>query len=299
MPPLLGYHLGYGRGVAQPGSALAWGARGRKFESCRPDQLVTLMRFSKKRLLAGLMLATTCAWSHPAPAQSPVDVPVSAEPSATSDAGNPKDEGALDRLIDEKCPGAMERQRQRRNANVMPAVGGPSRPALRRELLLMTDRDQKLRDAAMAGGDSTAIAAVVEIDAANLQRLKHIVAQDGFPTRSMVGDDGVDAAWLLTQHADSDPTFQARVLKILAARVRRHGLDPSEIAMLTDRVLIHEGKPQRYGTQFGDDGSGLKPGKMEDPAHVDQRRASVGLGPLAEYSCVIRVVYGTPRGAAR
>ncbi len=27
------------RGVAQPGSALAWGARGRGFESRRPDQL--------------------------------------------------------------------------------------------------------------------------------------------------------------------------------------------------------------------------------------------------------------------
>ena len=26
------------RDVAQPGSALAWGARGRKFESCRPDR---------------------------------------------------------------------------------------------------------------------------------------------------------------------------------------------------------------------------------------------------------------------
>ncbi len=26
------------RGVAQPGSALAWGARGRQFESGRPDQ---------------------------------------------------------------------------------------------------------------------------------------------------------------------------------------------------------------------------------------------------------------------
>ena len=25
------------RDVAQPGSALAWGASGRKFESCRPD----------------------------------------------------------------------------------------------------------------------------------------------------------------------------------------------------------------------------------------------------------------------
>ena len=27
------------RGVAQPGSVLAWGARGRVFESHRPDQL--------------------------------------------------------------------------------------------------------------------------------------------------------------------------------------------------------------------------------------------------------------------
>ena len=28
-----------GRGVAQPGSVLAWGARGRVFESLRPDQI--------------------------------------------------------------------------------------------------------------------------------------------------------------------------------------------------------------------------------------------------------------------
>ena len=27
------------RGVAQPGSALAWGARGQRFESARPDHL--------------------------------------------------------------------------------------------------------------------------------------------------------------------------------------------------------------------------------------------------------------------
>ena len=69
--------------------------------------------------------------------------------------------------------------------------------------------------------------------------------------------------------------------------------------MLTDRVLLHQGKPQLYGTQFGDNGSGLKPGKMQDPARVDQRRASVGLGPLAEYSCVMRAVYGTPGQAER
>jgi hypothetical protein len=35
--PLQPNNLGF-RDVAQPGSALAWGARGRKFESCRPDE---------------------------------------------------------------------------------------------------------------------------------------------------------------------------------------------------------------------------------------------------------------------
>ena len=32
------------RGVAQPGSVLAWGASGRKFESSRPDQIIKNLR---------------------------------------------------------------------------------------------------------------------------------------------------------------------------------------------------------------------------------------------------------------
>ncbi len=38
------------RGVAQPGSVLAWGARGREFKSHRPDQFIfifTLKIFQK------------------------------------------------------------------------------------------------------------------------------------------------------------------------------------------------------------------------------------------------------------
>ena len=34
------------RGVAQPGRVLAWGARGRKFESCHPDQKFQKCRFT-------------------------------------------------------------------------------------------------------------------------------------------------------------------------------------------------------------------------------------------------------------
>jgi hypothetical protein len=62
--------------------------------------------------------------------------------------------------------------------------------------------------------------------------------------------------------------------------------------MLTDHVLIHHHWKQRYGTQFKHVSDGWKPGPIEDPEQVDTRRASVGLGTLAEYTCVIQVVYG-------
>ena len=42
-PPVEGYYQGFFRDVAQSGSVLAWGARGRWFESSRPD-------FKKKSL---------------------------------------------------------------------------------------------------------------------------------------------------------------------------------------------------------------------------------------------------------
>jgi len=55
---------------------------------------------------------------------------------------------------------------------------------------------------------------------------------------------------------------------------------------LEDRILMREGKKQIYGTQLH---SGPKTnGKLElypidDEEHVDERRAIVGLQPLAEY----------------
>ncbi len=47
------------RGVAQPGSVLAWGARGRVFESHRPDQ-VNKRLHQKNQLRAGFCLFTSC-----------------------------------------------------------------------------------------------------------------------------------------------------------------------------------------------------------------------------------------------
>jgi hypothetical protein len=110
-----------------------------------------------------------------------------------------------------------------------------------------------------------------------------VISDVGWPGKSLVGKDGANAAWLLAQHADRDPAFQRRCLDLLATAVERGEAAIVQQAYLTDRVLLHEGKPQEYGTQAIARDGRFEPRKLRDPDHVDQRRASVGLGPLAGY----------------
>lgn len=172
----------------------------------------------------------------------------------------------------------------------------PTQPALRAELLKMSDADQKARNAVIADGGKHAasIKAMLAVDARNRPRIKQIDAKQGFPTRAQVGSDGVDAAWLLVQHADSDPAFQARVLAELRPRLHDGGISAQDFALLTDRVLVAQHEPQRYGTQFKRVGDELQADPAEDPANMDKRRLAIGLPPMADYECVLRVYYHLP-----
>lgn len=57
----------------------------------------------------------------------------------------------------------------------------------------------------------------------------------------------------------------------------------ADVAYLTDRVLLAEGKKQVYGTQFTLINGKCQARPLEDESHVDERRKEVGLPPLAEY----------------
>src|SRR5262249_41729217 len=98
--------------------------------------------------------------------------------------------------------------------------------------------------------------------------------------------DGAHAAWLLAQHADreSQPAF----LDLLRAAVAAGEASVTDLAYLDDRVRMRAGQPQLYGTQFIHDEQGLRPWAIEDLENVDQRRASVGLGPFADYEARMR-----------
>jgi hypothetical protein len=208
--------------------------------------------------------------------------------------------GSLDERIRAKCPGAVASQMRAQEWEARhrgPPIDQVTRPALRGELLLRGQLDQQVREFAtgssgMPSQSDPRVARMLEVDADNLQRLHHIVRQDGFPTARMVSYDGVAAAWLILQHATTDPAFQASLLPTIEHMVGRGELGAQNYAMLADRVLLAEGKKQRFGTQFTGLGAQMQMQPVQDPERVDQRRAKLGLTPLADYTCILRVVYG-------
>jgi hypothetical protein len=125
------------------------------------------------------------------------------------------------------------------------------------------------------------------VDEKHRRRLRQIIAEHGWPGKSLVGPDGANAAWLIVQHADADVKFQRQCLALLEAAPQGE-VEVQQVAYLTDRVLVNEGKPQRYGTQMGEN---FRPRPLEDPENVDQRRAEVDLPPLAEYIKTARQAY--------
>jgi hypothetical protein len=118
------------------------------------------------------------------------------------------------------------------------------------------------------------------VDALNLPRLKAIIQQNGWPTIKLAGTQGANAAWLLAQHADADRDFQMSVLALMEPLVKSGQASAKHVAYLYDRTHT----PQRYGTQGAcTDHGGWAPRETEDPEHVDQRRAELGLPSMAEY----------------
>jgi hypothetical protein len=96
---------------------------------------------------------------------------------------------------------------------------------------------------------------------------------------------------LIAQHADLDREFQKSCLPLLEEAAKIGEARAEQVAYLTDRVLVAERNPQRYGTQFTIINDDLVPAPMEEPEKVDERRASVGLMPLMEYIEMVRKMH--------
>ena len=173
------------------------------------------------------------------------------------------------------------------------APGRPTEPAIRQELLDRMLRDQEQRRLVLeSSSDEKRIRQLMELDRKHTAWMKSLVEKQGWPTITMVGRDGASAAFLLVQHADHDAPFQRRCLDAMQPLAERGEVTKPDLALLTDRVLLAEGKKQLYGSQFIlDDQGELVPRPIEDEARVDERRAKMGLPPIAEYKKVLSEIY--------
>lgn len=188
-------------------------------------------------------------------------------------------------------------------------IGGPRGEDLAQKLLARPLGEQILRfgtgwgegEASVAPKLSPGVRAIVvsrigmaigRSDYVNTEYLKSIVDKQGWPKVSAVGERAANAAWLLVQHADDDPLFQLRALRLMEPMVASGEVSKQNHAYLYDRVMLKIAGTQRYATQMTCEASQRVPQPLEDANAVDRRRAEAGLSSLAEYQQQMTRMFG-------
>ena len=131
-------------------------------------------------------------------------------------------------------------------------------------------------------------------DHANLKYVSKILDKYGWISSDVIGFKANQVLFLVIQHSDS--AVQEKYLPLLRQALKEKKAFGYDLALLEDRVLIHRGMKQTYGSQIQCDSTGkncwILP--IEDELNVDKRRAAVGLQPLAEYVKNWNIEYKKP-----
>lgn len=122
-----------------------------------------------------------------------------------------------------------------------------------------------------------------EQDSINEHQVLEIIDTRGWVGKSLVGSKANSTLWLVIQHAPLKT--QEKYLSLLKESVKKGESRGQNLALLEDRILMRNNKPQIYGSQIKKD----KAGKgyfyeIKDPEYVNQRREEIGLGLIEDYA---------------
>jgi hypothetical protein len=157
-------------------------------------------------------------------------------------------------------------------------------------LLTILDRDQVPRYADLNDpGNPLHKEEIARAGAQNIAEVEEIIAKAGWPGKSLVGAKASGAVWTILQHSKIETL--KKHLELMTKAAEKGEIDGGLMATSVDRVRVSEGKPQLYGTQFHEVNGVWVAEAIEDEANVDARRKSVGLGPLAEYTALLRQMH--------
>lgn len=163
-------------------------------------------------------------------------------------------------------------------------------PGLTKQILLMAKEDQRVRSERfpLHANEEKYVLAMQEVDQRNQLAIRKIFIERGWPSEQAVGKEGAHAFWLLVQHF---PVLLKEALPRIEAAAQRGALPKEDLARSIDRVLVTDGKPQRYGTQFKLIAGELVPDPIEDRDRLDERRAQLGLNSFEAALAELRAEY--------
>lgn len=127
-----------------------------------------------------------------------------------------------------------------------------------------------------------------ETDSSNLRRIEAIIAQYGYPGKALVGEKTNEAVFYVIQHSTKIDQY----LPLIEGAATKNELPFYLYAMMKDRSLMYNNKPQIWGSQAKGMGVPNKTtGKsdwkffiwpIEDAAHVNERRKKAGFTQTVE-----------------
>jgi hypothetical protein len=134
----------------------------------------------------------------------------------------------------------------------------------------------------------------IQVHAATLEqeaKIRLILNTYGWPGKSLVGEEGSTALWLVLQRSNKD------LVKLGAShmnRAARNGeADHFQAAVLQDKALIMNGKKQWYGTQLytNQETGSLEIFPIADESNLNKRRHEMHLEPIENYLSSLKVNY--------
>lgn len=114
------------------------------------------------------------------------------------------------------------------------------------------------------------------VDSINQVAISDILDNHGFVGTGKVGN-ACAVFWLVIQHAPVE--LQKKYFNLFEQAARSGDIALEQVAMMDDRIAMHEGRPQRYGSQIVDG----KLYQLLDATKVDLWRKEMGMTPLDDY----------------
>jgi hypothetical protein len=117
----------------------------------------------------------------------------------------------------------------------------------------------------------------------NIKKIKEILDKYDWPELALIGEQGNITICNVLQHADQET--REHYIPLMKQAVMDKKLEPRYLVRAEDRIATDKGQLQIYGGQmkYYPETKNFNVWPVFDPVNIDERRAEIGLEPIAEF----------------